>query len=184
MDRILSRALYKSFPGKNLNFDKAHTQPLSLLRLDSSTYTETLIYGNKQVEFVDVISNLELPVQIFDLNGLYDLQQNKPLDPCPYFVEPLTEYDRTNTVVIPEDEILIRDPLIPIKFYRPTYLIWVENLKKLLQIFDNTILRCDQIMEVGIYRESAQFLIIMEDQKENDLEKIFDYNENLKLHLM
>ena len=97
MDRILSRALYKSFPGKNLNFDKAHTKPLSLLRLDSSTYTETLIYGNKQVEFVDRISKLELPVQIFDLNGLYDLQQKKPLDPCPYFVEPLTEYNKTNT---------------------------------------------------------------------------------------
>ena len=28
---------------KNLNFDKSHTQPLSLLRLDSSTYIETLV---------------------------------------------------------------------------------------------------------------------------------------------
>ena len=27
-----------------MNFDKAHTQPLSLLRLDSSTYIETLLY--------------------------------------------------------------------------------------------------------------------------------------------
>ena len=149
--------------------------------LQQITLHKVLIYGNQQVEFVDIISKHELPVQIFSLNGLYELQQNKPLDPCPYFVEPLTEYDRTNTVVIPEDEIFIRDPLIPIKTYRPTYLIWVENLEKMLQIFDNTILRCDQIMEVGIYRESAQFLIIME-QEENDLEKVFDYNENLKLH--
>ena len=45
LDRILSRALYISFPGKNLNFDKAHTQHPSLLRLDSSTYMETLMYS-------------------------------------------------------------------------------------------------------------------------------------------
>ena len=43
LDQILSQALYKSFPGKSLNFDKTHTQPLSLLCLDSSTYIETLI---------------------------------------------------------------------------------------------------------------------------------------------
>ena len=42
LDRILSRGSYKSFPAKNLNFDKVHTQPLSLLCLDSSTYIETL----------------------------------------------------------------------------------------------------------------------------------------------
>ena len=44
LDRILSLALYKSFPSRNLNFEKAHTQPISLLHLDSSTYIETLLH--------------------------------------------------------------------------------------------------------------------------------------------
>ena len=42
LQNCIDLCIYKSFPGKNLNFDKANTQPLSLLRLDSSTYIETL----------------------------------------------------------------------------------------------------------------------------------------------
>ena len=56
----------KSFPGKKLNFYKACTQPLSLLRLDSCTYIETLavscpwtILWRKKCEILtcDIINN-------------------------------------------------------------------------------------------------------------------------------
>ena len=38
---------------KNMNFDKAHMQPLSLLRLDSSTYIETL--GSTRVGYLSKV---------------------------------------------------------------------------------------------------------------------------------
>ena len=63
LDRILSRALHKRFPGKNLNFDKAHhKQPLSLFRLDFSTFFETLGKMNVLLFYLLELSELTFEV--------------------------------------------------------------------------------------------------------------------------
>ena len=87
------------------------------------------------------------------------------MEPCPYFVEPLNEYNSSNTVVIPDDDILIRNPLIPIYRFFPTYLIWVDNVEKLLQIFDKTVMICDQKVDAGIYNEVGKYYDLWESRK-------------------
>ena len=47
------------------------------------------------------------------------------------------------------------------KTYFPTYIIWLDDIAQLLQIFDKTVLKCDQIIEVGIYNTAAKFFFIM-----------------------
>ena len=87
------------------------------------------------------------------------------MEPCPYFVEPLNEYNSSNTVVIPDDAILIRNPLIPTYKFFPTYLIWVDNVQKLLQIFDKTVMICDQKVDAGIYNEVGKYYDLWDFKK-------------------
>ena len=131
---------------------------------------------------MEAVSNQSILFQIFDIEGLDALQKWKPAELCPYFVEPYDgEIQKENTRVMPKNSIFLRTPLITMTKYFPTYLIWVDAIEKLLQIFDQTILTCDQKIEVGIYKPHAKFLFVLNEHEKN-LDKIFTYNEYLKKH--
>ena len=65
--------------------------------------------------------------------------------------------------------------------YFPTYFVWVDDVEKMLQIFDRSILKCDQKIEVGIYNPAAKFLFVV-NQNENNIDIFFSYNEYLSKH--
>ena len=131
---------------------------------------------------MEAVSNKGILFKTFDIEGLDTLQKSRPAEPCPYFVVPYDgEIQKENTRVMPKNSIFLRTPLITMTKYFPTYLIWVDDIEKLLQIFDRTILTCDQKIEVGIYKHHAKFLFILNEYEKN-LDKIFTYNEYLKKH--
>ena len=112
------------------------------------------------------------------------IQNKRPSDPCPYFIEPLKpgpDYEESNHKVIPENEIFIRKPLIPLGRFYPTYLIWVDDTAELLDIFDKTVLKCKQKIDTGIYNPQSKFLFVA-NQNEKNLNKIFAKNEYLTRH--
>ena len=126
---------------------------------------------------MEAVANQSILFQIFDIEGLDALQKSKPAELCPYFIEPYDgEIQKENTRVMPKNSIFLRTPLIKMAKYFPTYLIWVDDIEKILRIFDRTILTCDQKIEVGIYNPSAKFMFILNENEKN-LDKIFTYNE-------
>ena len=131
---------------------------------------------------MQAVSNKGILFKTFDIEGLDALQKSRPVEPCPYFVVPYDgEMQKENTRVMPKNSIFLRAPLITMTKYFPTYLIWVDDIEKLLQIFDKTILTCDQKIEVGIYKPNAKFLFVLNEHEKN-LDKVFTYNEYLKKH--
>ena len=93
---------------------------------------------------------------------------------CPYFVEPLKpklKYEKSNPIVVPDNEIYTRKPLIPLGKFYPTYLIWVDDISSILKVFDATVLKCDQKIDRGIYNRQSKFLFVM-NQNEKNLEKV------------
>ena len=141
---------------------------------------------------MEAISYQEIPFQTFKIDGFEIFQNSKPTDYCPYFIEPYEEEtqnkesileigDPVNRVVVPKDKIFLRTPLITMTKYLPTYFVWVDDVEKMLQIFDRSILKCDQKIEVGIYNPAAKFLFVV-NQNENNIDKFFSYNEYLSKH--
>ena len=56
--------------------------------------------------------------------------------------------------------------MFPIQKYYKTMFVWIrdpENLKKLVILFDDSVLICDQYVNIGIYHESNQFLFFEVD---------------------
>ena len=113
-----------------------------------------------------------------------EIQIKRPSDPCPYFIDPLkpnTDYKESNHKVIPENEIFIRKPLIPLGRFYPTYLIWVDDTAEILEIFDKTVLNCIQKIDTGVYNPQSKFLFVA-NQNEKDLNKMFGKNKYLTRH--
>jgi hypothetical protein len=65
-------------------------------------------------------------------------------------------------ISIPRDQIYLREPLVPIQKYYPSYVIWTKDVNKVLDIFDKTILNCPQKIDVAIYHPSARFFFVVD----------------------
>ena len=137
-----------------------------------------------QIEFLNSLYQEAVVFQSYKVQNLKDIQNKRPSDPCPYFLEPQkpnSDYRDSNHKVIPENEIYIRKPLIPLGRFYPTYLIWVEDTTEILKIFDKTVLNCQQKIDTGIYNPQSKFLFVA-NQNEKDLKKIFSQNKYLTRH--
>ena len=137
------------------------------------------------------LSDLGTHYRLYDIDTLAEIQKSRPAEPCPMFLEPhhrrrrraAVDHHDENTILIPRDQMHEREPLIPIYQYYPTYLIWTQDVPKLLEIFDKTIMKCKQKIDVGIYDSDARFFFVVDyidgDQKAHD---IFHYNDYLHRH--
>ena len=131
--------------------------------------------------------------RLYDIETLETLQKNRPEEPCPMFLEPHHRRRRAaedhdhgdyeDSILIPRDEMHQREPLIPIYQYHPTYVIWTQDIPRLLRVFDETIMKCKQKIDVGIYNSDARFFFVI-DQNEGDdrAHEIFHYNDYLHRH--
>ena len=134
-----------------------------------------------QIDFATLLYQEALMYQSYNLETLMTKQQPES---CPYFVEPLKpklEYEKSNPIVVPDNEIYTRKPLIPLGKFYPTYLIWVDDISSILKVFDATVLKCDQKIDRGIYNRQSKFIFVM-NQNEKNLEKVFTKSEYLKKH--
>ena len=61
----------------------------------------------------------------------------------------------------PRDELYQRSPFIPLLDYYPSYFIWMKNYTRLFSIFDSTILKCKQKVDVGIY-DPGKYICVCE----------------------
>ena len=122
--------------------------------------------------------------QSYQVESLKSIQDARPAEPCPYFVEPLQPkpgYEDSNHIVIPVEKIFVRQSLIPLGRFYPTYLLWVNDTADVLAIFDKTVLKCEQKIDTGIYNRQAKFLFVV-DQGKKDLDDVFAENEYLTKH--
>ena len=147
---------------------KNHVSKSKILQIDLSTllHHEGLIYQSYEVE------------------SLKAIQDTRPPEHCPYFIEPLEPelgYEDSNPKVVSNDEIYTRTPLIPLGRFYPTYLIWVDDTSDILSIFDKTVLKCEQKIDAGIYNRQSKFLFVA-NQNEKNLVKVFGKNEYLTQH--
>ena len=140
------------------------------------------------------LSSLQTLYRLYDIETLETLQKSLKEEPCPMFLEPHHRRrraavdhhddhhggDHEDSILIPRDEMHQREPLIPIYQYHPTYVIWTQDIPRLLQIFDKTIMKCKQKIDVGIYNSDARFFFVI-DQNESDdkANEIFHYNDYL-----
>ena len=117
------------------------------------------------------------------VESLKQIQDSRPTEPCPYYIEPQQpkpDYKDSNPVVVPENEIYTRKPLIPLGRFYPTYLIWVDDTTDILTIFDKTVLKCEQKVDRGIYNRQAKFLFVANQKV--DLSKILGNSRYLTQH--
>ena len=144
------------------------------------------------------LSSLQTLYRLYDIETLETLQKSLKEEPCPMFLEPHHRRrraavdhhddhhgDHEDSILIPRDEMHQREPLIPIYQYHPTYVIWTQDIPRLLQIFDKTIMKCKQKIDVGIYNSDARFFFVI-DQNEGDdkANEIFHYNDYLYRYVM
>ena len=123
------------------------------------------------------LSKNQDPIQAFDVKALKAKQDNEPPEPCPYFVEPAKPkpgYEESNKRMIGENEVFIRKTMFAIVRFIPTYIIWVDDLKMVLEIFDKSMMICEQKFDAGVYNPQAKFLFVV-DQNDKDLSRIFSY---------
>ena len=137
-----------------------------------------------QVDFSILLQQEGLVYQSYQVESLKSIQDARPAEPCPYFVEPLQPkpgYEDSNHIVIPDEKIFVRQSLIPLGRFYPTYLLWVNDTADVLAIFDKTVLKCEQKIDTGIYNRQAKFLFVV-DQGKKDLDDVFAKNEYLTKH--
>ena len=80
-----------------------------------------------------------------------------------------------------QEEIFVKQSLIPLGRFYPTYLIWINDTSDILTIFDNTVLKCEQKIDTGIYNRQAKFLFVA-DQDRKHLDDLFSKNRYLTQH--
>ena len=134
------------------------------------------------------LSSLQTLYRLYDIETLETLQKSQKEEPCPMFLEPhhrrrraaVDHDDHGDSILIPRDEMHQREPLIPVYQYHPTYVIWTQDIPRLLHVFDQTIMMCKQKIDVGIYNSDARFFFVI-DQNEGDVkaEEIFHLNDYL-----
>ena len=137
-----------------------------------------------QIDLSTLLHHEGLIYQSYGVESLKAIQDARPPEHCPYFIEPLEPelgYEDSNPKVVSNDEIYTRTPLIPLGRFYATYLIWVDDTSDILSIFDKTVLKCEQKIDAGIYNRQAKFLFVA-NQKEKNLVKVFGKNEYLTKH--
>lgn len=94
---------------------------------------------------------------------------------CPVFVYPEDTANNDTTEAYPQNTHI----MIPYTQYYPTYVIWTQNVSKILSSFDSTVSKCKQYTHPGIYHASSKFLFILDNIK---ISRILLANFPLKTH--
>ncbi len=71
------------------------------------------------------------------------------------------------------EEIYMRNHLIPFDktTVLPTYIVWTRNLSRIIGIFEDTVLECEQKIDPGIFDQRAKFLYILDEVNVNDIDE-------------
>ncbi len=61
---------------------------------------------------------------------------------------------------IGKDDLYLRNQLIPLGRYYPSYFIWAQDIARILKIFDRTVLLCPHHVNNGIYQAGSRFFFM------------------------
>ena len=99
-----------------------------------------------------LIASIQINVyEIADLRSR-QLKQFLPVH-CPIMVTHSAIADKLYYNLTKDYEIFIRKHLMPAQRYHRSILVWVGNdsIPDVLDVFANTIMRCSQVQELGVY---------------------------------
>ena len=89
-------------------------------------------------------------------------------------------HEMSEEYFFPDEKLHHIDPLIPMFDYYPSYFIWTKNYTRLFSIFDSTVMRCKQKVDVGIYNPDARFYFIISNSE--NPQSVFEFNDYLHRH--
>ena len=90
----------------------------NIMKLSNTELVYISDFDNEnKVDLLNIISVQGIPIQVFNLKGLKSLQNSRPFEPCPYFVEPYEEnkqekHSVENRIVIPSDQNYLRFAIV------------------------------------------------------------------------
>ncbi len=117
---------------------------------------------------VDKMAHLELAVTTFDVNWLFDFQQQHRLPMvCPSFHNLPNMTDIGPIVKIKQHEIYKREPLVATGSKSAlTILVWVsaKNMDVAASIFENDVMRCKEKVEMGLLHKDNKIIFVSENK--------------------
>ena len=126
-----------------------------------------------------LLARAGIPSYVYSLEDAKKRQlDHSATEPCPRF-SPKSPDNFSR--MVPGDEIVIRSHALPFHKSHRTLLAWVEpeSFGELLELFDSSVLWCEQYKDMGLYHRNSQFLVLSDSS--NATKVVFE-NDNIRKH--